>query len=74
MLRRASEQEHGELVGEEADEQRGIDLLAGSRYRGQYQFPHLQEGSLVLQVRIRRPAALWRSPRRRRGRWTCTIF
>jgi hypothetical protein len=30
MLRTASEQEQGELVGEEADEQRGIDLSADS--------------------------------------------
>jgi hypothetical protein len=30
MLRRASEQEQGKLVGEEAEEQRGIDLSAGS--------------------------------------------
>jgi hypothetical protein len=52
MLRRASEEEHGEFVGEEAEEQRGIDLSAGSRYRGQHQSPHLQEGSLVLQGRI----------------------
>jgi hypothetical protein len=44
MLRRASEQEHGEFVGEEAEEQRRIDLSAGSRYRGQ-QSLHLQEGT-----------------------------
>jgi hypothetical protein len=86
MLRTASEQEQGELVGEEADEQRGIDLLVGSRYRGQHQSPHLQEGSLVLQGRVRGPAVPRRSPRRRRGRRrrrgqrrertrrTCTIF
>jgi hypothetical protein len=34
MLRRASEQDHGEFVGKEAKEQRGIDLSAGNRYRG----------------------------------------
>jgi hypothetical protein len=48
MLRRGPEQEHGEFVGEEAEEQRRIDLLVGSRYRGQQQSLHLQEGSLVL--------------------------
>jgi hypothetical protein len=64
MLRRASEQEHGELVGEEAEEQRGIDLSAGNQYRGQHQLLHLQEGSLVLQGRVRGPAAQRKSPRR----------
>jgi hypothetical protein len=52
MLRRGLEQEHGEFVGEEAEEQRQIDLSAGSRYRGQQQSLHLQEGSLVLQGRV----------------------
>jgi hypothetical protein len=41
MLKRASEQEHGEFVDEEAEEQRGIDLSAGSRYRRQQQSIHL---------------------------------
>jgi hypothetical protein len=68
MLRRASEQEHGEFVGKEKEEQRGIDLSAGSRYRGQKQSIHLQEGSLVLQGRVRGPAVPWSSPRRWRGR------
>jgi hypothetical protein len=52
MLRRGPEQEHGELVGEEAEEQQRIDLSAGSRYRGQQQSLHLQKGSLVLQGRV----------------------
>jgi hypothetical protein len=68
MLRRASEQEHGEFVGEEAEEQRGIDLSAGSQYIGKHQSPHLQEGNLILQGHVRGPTAPRRSPRRRRGR------
>jgi hypothetical protein len=68
MLRGGPEQEHGKFEGEEAEEQRRIDLSAGSRYRGQQESLHLQEGSLVLQGRVRGPAALWRSPRRRRER------
>ena len=79
-MRRASEEEHEELVHEELEEQLRIDLLAGNRYRGQRQSPHLQECSLVHQARVREPVATRKSPRRwrrkkRQKSWgTRTIF